>query len=238
MPSVVSKYVAIFKGKAWPPIMHERDKRQEAQARLAYLSECPVRHDIYMSVAFFCPSQTRRTYASSTTTHDLSPAKAMSFPAHSLDSHVASHLAALSSRDALDFEFGPHLGTCRWLLSVARTAARPLPVHSHDRSTLCPMLRGQPPDVHSTFIVIDAVEKLDQKGRKPLAYNNETYVTEDGSWEYWHLWCPFLLACRVSHFFNIGEPGPAVPLVIQSTWSMMSSSLCVFLKPAISKLMS
>ena len=129
MLSVVSKYVAIFKGKAWPPIMHESDKRQEAQARLAYLSECPVRHDIYMSVAFFCPSQTRRTYASSTHTHDLNTAKAMSFPAHSLDSHVASHLAALSSRDALDFEFGPHLilaDGCRALLG---------PQADHCRST-------------------------------------------------------------------------------------------------------
>ena len=194
MLSVVSKYVAIFKGKAWPPIMHEGDKRQEAQARLAHQPECPVRHDRHMSVAFFCPSQTRRTYASSTHTHDLNTAKAMSFPAHSLDSHVASHLAALSSRDALDFEFVPHLDTSRWLSSVARTASRPLPVPSHGWSTFCPMLRGQPVDVHSTFFVIDAVEQLDQKERKPLGYINETYVAEDGSREYCHLRCPFLLA--------------------------------------------
>ena len=50
-------------------IMDENDNMQEAQARLAHQSECPVRHDRYMSVAFFCPIQTRRTYASSTHTH-------------------------------------------------------------------------------------------------------------------------------------------------------------------------
>ena len=187
MLSVVSKYVAIFKGKK-NATDHAR-KRQEARGTgtscvsIKMPSATPQIH-VRTYVTSFGPSQTRRTYASSTHKHLLSTAKAMSLAAHSLDSldsHVASHLAALSSRDALDFEFGPHLDTCRWLSSVARTASRPLPVHSHGKSTLCPMLRGQPVDVHSTFFFIDAVEQLDQKGRKPLAYINETYVTEDGS---------------------------------------------------------
>ena len=64
-----------------------------------------------------------------------------------------------------DFQFAPHLDTCSWLSSVAKAAARLLPV-SYDRGPLCPKLRGQPVDVLSTFIVIGAVEKLDQKRAK------------------------------------------------------------------------
>ena len=65
-----------------------------------------------------------------------------------------------------------------WIFAVGRRALlKPQPdLFRLDmtRGVLCPMLRGQPVDLLSTFIVIGAVEKLDQKGRTPLAYINET----------------------------------------------------------------
>ena len=108
---------------------------------------------------------------------------------------IQSNLAWFSSsvQDLVkEFEFAPNLETCSWMSSVAKAAARPLPV-SYDPGDLCPMLRGQPVDVLSTFIVIGAVEELDQKGRTCLAYITETksrwlgkkgkasYFKDDGS---------------------------------------------------------
>ena len=99
MIAFVSKCVAILTGRYVPQIsmkvttdkrhMHVLNIDLNAQCGTAYT--CPY-------VAFFGPSQNRRTYASSNDTHGLSTAEAMSPSVHS---HVAFDLAALSSRDAL-----------------------------------------------------------------------------------------------------------------------------------------
>ena len=109
-------------------------------------------------------------------------------------------------------EFAPYLDTCTWLSSVVRDAARPIPVHSYDKSDLCPMLRGRPVDVLTTMGAIGAVEKLVQRGRKPPSHINETtypMAWEDGEGVICYgQWFMDVLGFKVHVFFIGVSPAP------------------------------